>query len=109
MEAVAPDTVAFMKANGMPTAQEAQLRYTSVEPPHRLAWRHAADFIPGVAPYEVEHAIALSATPAGVRLVLSLERMHDETWTGRAVAGWEMELGKLGRLLAARTGPARVP
>jgi hypothetical protein len=35
--------------------------------------------------------------------------MHDETWTQRAVMGWEMELGKLGRLLAARASEARAP
>jgi uncharacterized protein YndB with AHSA1/START domain len=109
MEAVAPETVEFMKRNGMPTAQEARVRYTAVEPPHRLVYLHAADFIPGVRPYDVETALALHATPTGVRLVLELERMHDETWTQRAVAGWEMELGKLARLLAARRGEARAP
>lgn len=109
MEAVAPETVAFMKRNGMPTAQEARLRYTAVEPPHRLAYLHAADFIPGVRPYDVETVVALQATPAGVRVVVELERMHDETWTQRAVAGWEMELGKLGRLLSARRSGAGAP
>jgi uncharacterized protein YndB with AHSA1/START domain len=109
MEAVAPETVAFMKTHGMPTAQEARLRYTAVERPHRLAYLHAADFIPGVKPYEVETVLTLQATPAGVRLLLTLERMHDETWTGRAVAGWEMELAKLGRLLATRAAEAKAP
>jgi len=37
-----------------------------------------------------------------VRLVLALDAMHDETWTGRAVAGWNSEIDKLGRLLEAR-------
>jgi hypothetical protein len=38
-----------------------------------------------------------------------MDRMHDPTWTERAVAGWEMELGKLGRLLAGRAGAALAP
>jgi uncharacterized protein YndB with AHSA1/START domain len=110
MIAAAPETIAFMKREGMPTAQACHLRYTEVAPLRRLAWIHAADFIPGVAPYEVASAVELHPVPGGVRLTLALDPMHDELWTGRAVAGWEMELGKLGRVLEARRGagaPAR--
>ena len=109
MTAVAPHTVAFMKSHGMPTATEARLRYTEVAPQRRLAWRHLADFIPGVAPYEVASAVELSATAEGVKLVLTLDRMHDETWTQRAVMGWEGELGKLAQALASRAAAARAP
>ena len=35
----------------------------------------------------------------GTRLVLTLDPMHDETWTQRAVMGWESELGKLAKVL----------
>jgi hypothetical protein len=35
-------------------------------------------------------------------MVLTLDAMHDETWTQRAVMGWESELGKLARLLETR-------
>jgi hypothetical protein len=27
-------------------------------------------------------------------MALTIDAMHDEEWTRRAVAGWEMELGK---------------
>jgi uncharacterized protein YndB with AHSA1/START domain len=104
MRAVDPHTVAFMKAQGMPTAHEAWLRYTEVVPMRRVAWSHAADFIPGVTPYAVGTAVDLSRVASGVKVVVTLDRMHDETWTQRAVAGWEQELGKLGHALAARAG-----
>jgi uncharacterized protein YndB with AHSA1/START domain len=104
MAAVDPQMVAFMKGQGMPTAHEAWLRYTEVLPMSRLAWEHAADFIPGVKPYEVGTAVELTPVAKGVRVVVTLERMHDEVWTQRAVAGWEQELGKLGERLAARAG-----
>ena len=39
-------------------------------------------------------------TQAGVRMVLTFDAMHDETWTERAVMGWEMEIGKLAERLA---------
>jgi uncharacterized protein YndB with AHSA1/START domain len=104
MIASAPETIAFMKREGMPTVQEVHLTYTEVAPQRRLAWLHCVDFVPGMTPYDVASEVELHPAPGGVRLVLVLDAMHDETWTGRAVAGWEMELGKLGRLLEARRG-----
>jgi uncharacterized protein YndB with AHSA1/START domain len=104
MIAKQPEMVAFMKAQGMPTAQDCRLRYTVVEPMRRLAWLHATDFIPGIEPYDVAHDVALSEGPRGVKVVLTIDRMHDETWTQRAVQGWAMELGKLARVLAGRAG-----
>jgi hypothetical protein len=34
-------------------------------------------------------------------MVLTFDAMHDEVWTQRAAMGWENELGKLERALAA--------
>jgi hypothetical protein len=41
----------------------------------------------------------LETIAQGVRLVLTLDAMHDEQWTRLAVMGWESELGKLARVL----------
>jgi len=102
MIAAGPDQIAFMKREGMPLVQEVYLTYTEVVPPRRLAWLHCVDFVPGLAPYDVASAVELHPAPGGVRLVVLLDPMHDETWTGRAVAGWNSEIDKLGRLLEAR-------
>lgn len=102
MIAAAPEMVAFMKQHGMPVVQPARLRYTAVEPRRRLVYLHAMDFVPGVPPYDVEHVVDLYPADGGVKLLLTFDRMHDDVWTGRAVQGWEAELGKLERLLAAR-------
>jgi uncharacterized protein YndB with AHSA1/START domain len=109
MTAVAPETVRFMKAQGMPITTEARLRYTEVTPLRRLAWLHIADFIPGVAPYDVGSVVELSRVEGGVRLVLTLDRMHDDVWTQRAIMGWESQLGRLGRVLAARSAAGARP
>ncbi len=103
MSAVAPETIAFMEREGMPVTNHHALRFTEVSPPRRLAWTHLADFIPGVAPYQVAARAELAAVENGVRLVLVLDPMHDAEWTARAAMGWEMELGKLGRALLARS------
>ena len=53
MTAVAPEQVAFVKRAGMPLATQSKVTYTEVSPPSRLAYKSLADFVPGVAPYEV--------------------------------------------------------
>jgi hypothetical protein len=61
-----------------------------------------AEFIPGVAPYVVATTVELYPEGDGVRMVLTLDAMHDEEWTRRAGMGWEGELGTLARVLAAK-------
>ena len=92
--------IAFMKQAGAPLSTAARIRITEVSPPRRLAYVHVADFIPGVDPYDVAYRVELEPEAAGTRLTLTFEAMHDETWTGRAVQGWEMELTRLEKALA---------
>jgi uncharacterized protein YndB with AHSA1/START domain len=102
MTAIASEQIEFMKRARMPLATEARATYTEVVPQRRLAYDHLADFIPGVAPYTVAHLIELHATAQGVRMLLTIEAMHDEEWTQRAVMGWESELGRLAKSLEDR-------
>ena len=107
MTAVAPEQVAFMQRAGMPLATEARVTYTEVSPPHRLAYKTLADFVPGVEAYEVATLVELRPTPDGVRLTLTFDAMHDDVWTERARAGHESQLRKLDALLAARAAAVR--
>jgi uncharacterized protein YndB with AHSA1/START domain len=109
MTATAPDQIDFLKKAGMPLTQEARLRYTEVVPMKRFAFTQIADFIPNVQPYDVAMTVELHTIPQGVRMVLTLDAMHDEHWTRLAVMGWESELGKLAKLLeSAGDGTARL-
>jgi len=100
MIAVGAPQIAFMKQAGAPLTTAASIRFTEVAPPRRLAYLHAADFIPGVEPYDVAYLLELAPEGKGTHLTLTFEAMHDETWTARAVEGWKMELAKLGKALA---------
>jgi uncharacterized protein YndB with AHSA1/START domain len=102
MTAVAPPQVEFMKKAGMPLTTEAKITYAEVVPPRRLAYVHLTDFIPGVEPYDVSTAVELTPSGDSVHLVMTFDAMHDEEWTQRAVMGWEMEFGKLAKVLEAR-------
>jgi uncharacterized protein YndB with AHSA1/START domain len=102
MIASAPEVVAHMKRAGMPLVTEATLTYREILPRRRLAYFHAVDFVPGVAAYDVETLVELHAGAAGVRMVVTIEAMHDAHWTEMARQGWESQLDKAVRLLAAR-------
>ena len=102
MIAMTSENVEFLKKAGMPPTHAAHATYTEVTPMTRLAYLHAADFIPGVEPYDVQTLIELFPSEDSVRMVLSFDAMHDPYWTNMATQGWESELGKLERLLAAR-------
>jgi uncharacterized protein YndB with AHSA1/START domain len=102
MTAVGAPQVEFMKNAGMPISTESRITFKEINSPHRLVYTHLTDFIPGVAPYDVDTVLELAVADNGVRLVLTLDPMHSEEWTQRAVMGWEMELGKLAQALEAR-------
>jgi len=102
MTATAPEQVAFMKQAGMPLTNECKVTYTEVSPPNRLAYKILADFVPGVAPYEVASVVELKATADGVKLTITFDAMHDDVWTERARAGHESQMRKLDALLAAQ-------
>ena len=101
MTAAAPELVAFTKRAGMPLSTECRVTYTEVSPPSRLAYKTLADFVPGVAPYEVATVVELKATADGVKLIVTFDAMHDDDWTERARAGHESQMRKLDALLAA--------
>jgi uncharacterized protein YndB with AHSA1/START domain len=94
------EQIEYMKKAGMPLTTRCRATYTEVTPMTRVAYLHVADFIPGVEPYDVAHAIELFPSGDGVRMLLRIEAMHDDHWTGQAVAGWENELDTLAKVLA---------
>jgi len=102
MTAVAPEQVAFMKRAGMPLTSECKVTYTEISPPDRLAYKTLADFVPGVAPYEVATVVELRATANRVNLIIAFDAMHDDVWTERARAGHDSQMRKLDALLAAQ-------
>jgi uncharacterized protein YndB with AHSA1/START domain len=101
MSAIAPEQVDFLKKAGMPLTTETRATYTEVVPRKRLAFTQLADFVPGVTPYEVATAVEFDTNPRGVRLIVTLDAMHDDRWTKMAVMGWESQLDKLTRQLKA--------
>ncbi|MBF6171563.1 SRPBCC family protein [Nocardia blacklockiae] len=101
MTATGPEQIEFMKSAGMPLATTSHKTFTEVEPVRRLAYTSLIDFVPGHDAYD--HLTTVEFTPVadGVRVVMTLEPLHDEEWTQRIVAGRSNELDNLGKLVAS--------
>ena len=99
MTAIAPEQIEFLKKAGMPLTTPSRVTFVEVAPMKRLAFNQVADFIPGVKPYEVNHSVDFETSGLSVRMVLTMDAMHDDYWTKMATMGWENEFDRLGRLL----------
>jgi uncharacterized protein YndB with AHSA1/START domain len=96
-----------MERAGMPLTNHTRGHYDEVVKPSRLVFTQIADFVPGVAAYDVETLVELFPTADSVRMVLTFDAMHDAQWTKLAEMGWRNEIEKLGRALASRRPPAK--
>ncbi|HKQ69334.1 MAG TPA: SRPBCC domain-containing protein [Polyangiaceae bacterium] len=104
MTASGAPQIEFMKRAGMPLTTETLITFTEVTPKTRLAYDTLTDFIQGIEPYQAATLVELFPIAGGVKMVLTIDAMHSEEWTQRAVMGWESELGKLEKLIAQRGG-----
>jgi uncharacterized protein YndB with AHSA1/START domain len=103
MTATAPEQVAFMQNTGNPLSIELRKTFTEVAPPTRLAYLSLIDFVSGHEPYQ--HLTTIDIEPAGDRttVVLTLNPLHDETWTQEYRAHRSNELGNLEVAIKRRT------
>ncbi len=95
--ATAPEQIEFMKNAGLPLTNHARERFTEVEPVRRLAYVSEVDFVSGVEPYEHRRRSICAPCADGVRVVMTVEPMHEDLWTQRLVASWTTSDGCSGR------------
>jgi uncharacterized protein YndB with AHSA1/START domain len=107
MTATGPEQVAFMRNTGNPLSVAVLKTFVEVTPPTRLAYRSLIDFVPDHEPYE--HLTTIDVEPAGDRtnLVMTLDPLHDETWTRQHRAHRGNELDKLEAALRRRAATGR--
>ncbi|MEV4325846.1 SRPBCC domain-containing protein [Microbispora rosea] len=103
MTATSPEQVAFVRDTGNALSTEFRKTFIEVAPPARLAYLSLIDFVPGHEPYE--HLTTIDIEPAGDRtnLVMTLDPLHDETWTRQHRAHRGNELDNLEAAIRRRT------
>jgi uncharacterized protein YndB with AHSA1/START domain len=97
MSAQAPADAAKRKQMGLASSSAVRARFTEFRPYRRLTLVHVMDFVPGVRPYE--QAIAVDFFPAGdtVRMVTTIEPLHDEDFTQTSIRVFTDQLKMLER------------
>ena len=95
MIAATPEMIEAMKKMGRPPSHATRGRFAEFRPYERLTLIHVIDFLPGVGPYE--NTIAVDFVPSGefVRMVVTLDPMHDEKFSNMQVMGFTSQLTKL--------------
>lgn len=95
MIADSAEMVAAMKSMGQPSSHHVRSTYTQLEPRSRLELTNVIDFLPGVASYESHILVDFSVTAGKVRMLITLDAMHSEEFTGMQTQGFESQLTKL--------------
>ncbi len=104
MTATAPERVAFLCDTGNPLSVEVRKTFTEVVPRTRLAYLSLIDFVPDHEVYEHLTTIDVEAAGDRTRVVMTLDPLHDETWTQQHRAHRANELDNLGTAARRRAG-----
>ena len=102
MIAETPEMVAVMKELGLPISHIESARFSEYRPFERLVFAIRMDFLPGIEPYEGMLMVDFIPSGEWVRMVVTLNPMHDEEFTKKASEGLESQFRNLDRLFQYR-------
>src|SRR5262249_53469591 len=95
MIADAPEQIEAMKQIGRPSSHATRGRFAEFRPHERLAITHMIDSLPGVKPYESTMVVEFFPSGESVRMVITLDPMHEEEFTKMSTVGFTSQLTKL--------------
>lgn len=95
MTVVGAAQIRGMHQAGLPLSAQARFTFNQIALRKSLTYTHRADFIPGVAPYDVPNTVEFHREDGGVRVVVKQAPMHTEEWTERARMGMESQLDRI--------------
>ena len=95
MVADSPEMIEAMKKMGQPPSHGVTATFTTVEPRSRLVITNVIDFLPGVEAYQSDILVELAASGDKVRMVVTLDGMHSDEFTGMQKEGFTSQLTKL--------------
>ena len=103
MIADAPEQIAAMKRMGRPTSHATRGTFVEISPHRRLAITHVIDFLDGETPYESTMVVEFFPSDKNVRMVVTLDPMHNEEFTKMSTMGFTSQLTKLDKRFARQT------
>ena len=99
LTADAPAMVELTHRLGLPVTTRVCATYTEVMRQRRIRYTNRVDFIPGVEPYEVGVVLEMHVAAEDLLVVVTLDAMHDGTWTRLWQQLWVSQLARLARRL----------
>ena len=100
MTATAQPQIEFMQSMGMPLATTSRKTFVELEEDKKLSYNSLVDFVPDKEPYNFLTVVTLEPVDDGnTKVVMEMQPLHDEEWTGRLVAGRQNELDNLAKVL----------
>lgn len=100
MTATAQPQVEFMQANGMPLSTTSRKTFVELDEGKKLSYDSLVDFVPGKEPYNFLTTVTLEPVDGdNTKVVMEMQPLHDEEWTGRLVAGRQNELDNLAKVV----------
>jgi uncharacterized protein YndB with AHSA1/START domain len=114
MIAVAPAEIAARKRMGLAPSSSVRARFTEFRPYQRLCLTHVMEFVPGVKPYEQTIAVDFLQAGDTVRMVTTIEPLHDEEFTQTSIRVFASQLKMLegrfqGAVMDGSAGAERPP
>lgn len=95
MIADSSDAIDAMKQLDRPSSHETRGRFTEIRRYERLAITHVIDFLPGVKPYESTIVVEFFPSGGNVRMLVTLDPMHNEEFGRMQTQGFTSQLSKL--------------
>jgi uncharacterized protein YndB with AHSA1/START domain len=99
MTATAPEQIEFVRSTGNPLAVELRKTFTEVAPPTRLGYLTLIDFVPDHEPHEHLTVIDIERAGDQTKVVMTIDPLHDETWTKGYLAHRANELDNLAAVI----------
>jgi uncharacterized protein YndB with AHSA1/START domain len=98
MIALVPEAIGKRQQLGLAPSSSVLARYQEFNPYRRLVLAHIVDFVPGAAPYESTIAVEFFQAVDRVRMLTTIEPMHNDEFTQTSVRVFMSQL----KLLEAR-------
>jgi uncharacterized protein YndB with AHSA1/START domain len=96
MTATAQPQIEFMQSMGMPLATTSRKTFVELDEGKKMSYNSLVDFVPGKEPYNFLTTVTLEPVGDGsTKVIMEMQPLHDEEWTGRLVAGRQNELNNL--------------
>jgi uncharacterized protein YndB with AHSA1/START domain len=95
MIAIAPADIATRNQLGLAPSSSVRARFTEFRPHQRLVLSHVMDFVPGVKAYEQAIAVDFFQVGDAVRMVTTIEPLHDEEFTQTSIRVFTSQLKML--------------